>query len=325
MPRKKTATDPQQTELRPISRPSFATLPDPVISGEEPESHTEHKAQQGESAPPPPPKATPPAASPPTSTGVRGASTPGQRAPRLQANDVCFDIETSPLPGEHLTAARPPFDPNDVKMGNLKDPEKIKAKLEEAERDYEQDFINRAALDAKFGYVMMIAWTIGESDVMFEVAEDLEQEVRLLTNFAKLTRDTIVAGGRIISFNGKSFDHTFMMRRMWIQRVTPPLGLITSFKGRQYWSELVTDLFEIWLGPSGYGQGAGQGLDAVSHAVTGLRKIGEGYRFDVQYWQNKKQATDYGCHDVHMTRELARWILPVPAYASSMEHRRSYR
>ena len=46
---------------------------------------------------------------------------------------IIFDIETAPLLESELAALVPPIDPAKVKTGNLKDPEKIAAKLAEAE------------------------------------------------------------------------------------------------------------------------------------------------------------------------------------------------
>ena len=39
-------------------------------------------------------------------------------------NTFVFDIETGPLPEAELAALIPPFDPTEVKTGNLKDTEK---------------------------------------------------------------------------------------------------------------------------------------------------------------------------------------------------------
>ena len=43
-------------------------------------------------------------------------------ADRKQHMDtIIFDIETGPLPETELAALLPPFDPNEVKVGNIKD------------------------------------------------------------------------------------------------------------------------------------------------------------------------------------------------------------
>ena len=65
----------------------------------------------------------------------------------------CFDVETGRLPEPELTVMVQPFDPAEVKLGNFKDPEKIAAKLAEAEANHRIDFSERAALDPLTGRV----------------------------------------------------------------------------------------------------------------------------------------------------------------------------
>ena len=60
---------------------------------------------------------------------------------------IFFDVETGALPESEIAAIMPPFDPAEVKTGNLKDPDKIAAKLAEAEANHRRDFFERAALD----------------------------------------------------------------------------------------------------------------------------------------------------------------------------------
>ena len=71
-------------------------------------------------------------------------------------NTIIYDIETGPLPEADLAALLPPFDPTDIKTGNLKDPEKIAAKLAEAEMNHRRNFFEQAALDPLTGRVVAI-------------------------------------------------------------------------------------------------------------------------------------------------------------------------
>jgi hypothetical protein len=64
-----------------------------------------------------------------------------------------WDIETVPLPASELAAAIPPFNPEDVKYGNAKDPEKRAAILANAETRHREDFIRDAALDPRTGRI----------------------------------------------------------------------------------------------------------------------------------------------------------------------------
>ena len=40
-------------------------------------------------------------------------------------NQFLFDIETGPLPDAELALLMPPFDPAEIKVGNIKDADKI--------------------------------------------------------------------------------------------------------------------------------------------------------------------------------------------------------
>ena len=71
-------------------------------------------------------------------------------------NTIVFDIETGPLPESELAAVMPPFDPAEVKTGNLKDPEKVAAKIAEAEANHRRDFFDKAALDPLTGRVVAV-------------------------------------------------------------------------------------------------------------------------------------------------------------------------
>ena len=69
---------------------------------------------------------------------------------------IIYDIETGPLPEADLAALLPPFDPADIETGNLKDPEKIAAKLAEAEMNHRRNFFEQAALDPLTGRVVAV-------------------------------------------------------------------------------------------------------------------------------------------------------------------------
>ena len=61
---------------------------------------------------------------------------------------IVFDVETGPLAESELSALLPPFDPAEVKTGNIKDPEKVAAKIAEAEASHRREFFDKAALEA---------------------------------------------------------------------------------------------------------------------------------------------------------------------------------
>ena len=58
---------------------------------------------------------------------------------------IIFDIETRGLPAEQLLAEAPPFDPNEVAIGNRKTPEALFEKLAAQERRVAQLEVRRLA------------------------------------------------------------------------------------------------------------------------------------------------------------------------------------
>jgi hypothetical protein len=71
---------------------------------------------------------------------------------------IIFDIETGPLPINELVI--PPFDPSQVKLGNIKNPDLIAEKIQKAEENHVTDYIKNAALDALSGQVLCIGYRL---------------------------------------------------------------------------------------------------------------------------------------------------------------------
>src|SRR6185503_14813798 len=90
---------------------------------------------------------------------------------------IFFDIETGPLPESELAALLPPFDPAEVKTGNIKDPEKIAAKIAEAEANHKRDFMEKAALDPMSGRVVAIGLLYQDSGEFAVIAHDDEKQI----------------------------------------------------------------------------------------------------------------------------------------------------
>ena len=158
-------------------------------------------------------------------------------------------------PHPELLAMLPPFDPAEVKTGNLKDPAKIAEKLAEAEANHRRDFIERAALDPLTGRVVAIGVQIetpafdretGEvnralagSEFAIIVGDD---EAAILREFWALVRAEAGRLNTLIGFNSNQFDLPFLFRRSWKHGVQIPFGLR---RGR-YWGDQVVDIRDNW-------------------------------------------------------------------------------
>lgn len=154
---------------------------------------------------------------------------------------LVFDIETAPLPDCDLKRA---FDGSEIKLGNLKDPEKIKEKLDNAWFEFK----SKAALSASTGYVLCIGYYYTDRDQA--VIDDGEnddgdtREAKILRGFWSMVetcrKNSIEMGG----VNIHDFDLPFLVRRSWILGVDVPAGVLGQ--GR-YWHSVFVDLRKVWL------------------------------------------------------------------------------
>jgi 3'-5' exonuclease len=241
--------------------------------------------------------------------GAQGARRPScAGGPRGQT--IVFDIETGPLSDAELAAALPPFDPNEVKLGNLKDPEKIAAKLAEAEANHRRDFVEKAALDAMTGRVLAIGMlylaphpgplpsaergTAGE----FVVIEHAD-EAQLLREFWVRCEHEMGRLNVMVGFNTHQFDLPFLVRRSWRHRVALPWNLR---RGR-YWSDQMIDLREAWQLGDRQAKGS---LDAIAKHLDVGTKNGSGADFARLWQSDRPKAVEYLRNDLQLTAGVAK-------------------
>ena len=222
---------------------------------------------------------------------------------------IVFDVETGPLAESELSALLPPFDPAEVKTGNIKDPEKIAAKIAEAETNHRRDFFERAALDPLSGRVVAIGMIV--YDVRGEVAAPPanaeagelviighEDEARTLREFWDMTRGEMGRMNPMIGFNIFGFDLPFLFRRSWKQRVPIPFSLR---RGR-YWSDQLIDLRDAWQLGDRQARGS---LDSIAKHLGVGAKNGDGKAFAELWRSDRKQAEAYLRNDLELTARIA--------------------
>ena len=214
---------------------------------------------------------------------------------------IFFDIETGALPETELAALVPPFDPAEVKTGNLKDPDKIAAKLTEAEANHRRDFFDRAALDPLSGRVLAVGLLRnaegGMQKAEFHVIGD-DDEAALLREFWGAARGEMGRIHQLVGFNSNSFDLPFLIRRSWKHRVPVPHGIR---RGR-YWSDQCVDIRDGWQLGDRQARGS---LDAIARHLGIGAKNGEGKEF-AKLWQNdREKAIAYLKNDLELTARIA--------------------
>lgn len=188
---------------------------------------------------------------------------------------LIFDIETSARSEAELRPLCPPFDPasvdglalgefdpQSVKLGNLKDAAKIEAKIAEARAAHEaaaanapqilaaaeaahwQSFVNRAALSPVTGQVLAIGYWSKAAGCKIQGQGETLDERQLLANFWQRYRACRSENRRMVGFNIFRFDLPFMARRSWYLGVDVP-DTLTDQTGR-YFDRTFVDLYARW-------------------------------------------------------------------------------
>ena len=214
---------------------------------------------------------------------------------------IIYDIETGPLPEADLAALLPPFDPADIKTGNLKDPEKIAAKLAEAEANHRRDFFEQAALDPLTGRVVAVGLLQNAEGGMQKAEFRIighDDEVAMLREFWDVTRGEMGRINQMIGFNSNAFDLPFLIRRSWKHRVPVPFGIR---RGR-YWAEQMIDLRDAWQLGDRQARGS---LDVVAKHLGVGAKNGSGADFAKLWQSDRAKAVEYLRNDLELTARVA--------------------
>jgi len=158
---------------------------------------------------------------------------------------ISWDIETEPQALDELKAKLPEFDPDSVKTGNLKDPEKIKAKIDAARASHESTFIDRAALSATTGRVLAIGYYyVKDASADIDGMCGHNNEMSIVANFWTRAEEARDNNDHMIGLNIFDFDLPFLIRRSWILDVDVPDWVVVQ--GR-YFDPLFVDLRKVWL------------------------------------------------------------------------------
>lgn len=184
-----------------------------------------------------------------------------------ESDVIVFDIETGPIDEDFIRELLPDFDPDSmgdppgefdessVKLGNLKDQEKIRAKIEKAREDhndavtkwnakastaradYWRAVLEKAALSPITGQVLAIGYGDGDSVVIDDGSDD---ERKILKTFWE---DFEATGARYCGWHIAGFDVWFLVNRSRILGIPHPEVLDRN--GR-YLNSCFIDLMEHW-------------------------------------------------------------------------------
>jgi predicted PolB exonuclease-like 3'-5' exonuclease len=221
----------------------------------------------------------------------------------LKPNDNVFDIETIPLPIEQILAICGPFNPDNVKLGNLKDAEKKAAKIAEAQESYESDLLERAALDPMLGRVAAIGMMNVGTGKAIVAGEKSDDEKLLVAGFWKKYTECRSSARQLIGFNIEGFDLPFLVQRSWILGIEIPETLIES--ERYFDRTTFADLMKVWTF-GGYKDFVS--IDKVARALGVGCKNGDGADFAKMWVEDRPKAIAYAVNDLKLTAEVAKRI-----------------
>lgn len=220
-----------------------------------------------------------------------------------------FDIETIPKPMEVLESIIPPFNADDVKLGNLKDPAKIEAKIEEARLTHVDDFIESAALDARYSEVCAIgyrAFTTKNGEVTrIDGQADGRTEKEIVEQFWQTFLNIYGKDISLVGFNSHNFDQPYLMRRSWALGAMVPYGVMQKDR---WWNEHFVDLRVRWQCGQQWTQSAAQvgGLTGLCNALgVPCRPKKSGKDFGKLWQSDVAAASDYLTADLDETEQCA--------------------
>ena len=129
---------------------------------------------------------------------------------------IAFDFETI-ADRENL----PEFDEQSVKVGNLKDPEKIKAKIAEAKADY----YSKAGLNPHHNMICCFGFCDGNGpdSISLELESPAHEKALISEIWEKLSKYD-----RFITFNGIAFDVPVLKLHSLFHQVRPALTIDTK-------------------------------------------------------------------------------------------------
>ena len=216
----------------------------------------------------------------------------------MSPNYLCFDVETAPLSEDEVLAQ---FEAELVKVGNLKDPAKIKEKRDTAKLDFLED----AALHATTGRILCIGLLDVRKDE-FQIIEDPhgEGEIAPLCQFWTTMRGWETDGlvSKFIGFNILGFDLPFIIRRSWHHGIPVPTWV---WDGR-YFNRRFIDLMLQWQ--IGNRQDS-ISLDKLARFVGLGGKSHSGKEFAGLYASDHDAAIDYCKNDLQLCADIAQRMM----------------
>lgn len=224
---------------------------------------------------------------------------------------IVFDIETGPQDEAKLLALLPPFDPADVKVGNIKDPAKIAEKIAEAEVKHKARFLSEAALSPATGQVLAIGYQklledgTDCSPTIMIPGDGIDERVLLKGFWDFFAAEWAQEHAMWVGHNVIDFDLPFLVNRSRILGIKVPFGVFSFQRNRVNWGDRFIDTRTLWL----MGRKANENPSSLDHVARSLgvgEKSGSGADFAQQLKDDPAAAIAYLTHDLAITSKVAR-------------------
>ena len=204
-----------------------------------------------------------------------------------------YDIETEGLPAIELAKVMPDFEA----PGNIKDPLKIAAAIEEKKKDW----TDKAALKGYTGRIIALSYAANDTDEPHFVADTGDEDKIIKIMLDHLT-EVISQGGMAFAWNGSGFDLPFLCQRAAVHNI-PAFGkLMVNVRGKFYWNEALIDPKMIWANYSP--DHTGTSLATVAKALGVGEKSGSGKDFAQLLRTDAAAAEAYGKQDIALLRSI---------------------
>lgn len=205
-------------------------------------------------------------------------------------NALYWDLETEGLPQDKILPLMPEFSAG----GNVKDPAKIAAAIEEKKSEW----LDKAALKAITGKI--VAATFAGNSGEPEMHTGDEADIILVMLGALM--GSIGRNENCHAWNGHGFDLPFLCQRAAVHDIKAFGQLTSKFRGRYYWNEYLIDPKLVW---SNYSPDhTGTSLKSVSFALGIGEKSGSGKDFAHLLKVYPEKAKEYALQDVRLLRSV---------------------
>lgn len=204
----------------------------------------------------------------------------------MQTN-IFFDIETETLPEQEIAHLAPEF----TAPANYKDPEKIKASIQEQRAKWLAD----GALSAVTGRVICIGILTQKLSVF--LGENDEDEQQIVRYFWEQIAISIQAGHQLVGFCCRTFDVPFLVRRSFRYGIRVPACI---WEGR-YLTSSIVDVADLWA-CGGRDPRDRISLDTLSQFLGVGAKNGDGKDFGALWHADRPAALKYLENDLALTK-----------------------